>query len=132
MLNWIACNRTVLTFKLPTYTKLNYLKKELFICIKMDLALNNLQRLICHKPKQINTQNYTYKYICRYTHVHTMSYISWPTIVEANPKADFSIATTLRYRGEHYSFPWIAPFTLDMYLIKLSGYHFFWVFGMTL
>ena len=25
---------------------------ELFICIKMDLALNNLQRLICHKPNQ--------------------------------------------------------------------------------
>ena len=22
---------------------------ELFICMKMDLALNNLQRLICHK-----------------------------------------------------------------------------------
>ena len=27
---------------------------ELFICIKMDLALNNLQRLICHKAKQTN------------------------------------------------------------------------------
>ena len=25
---------------------------ELSICIKMDLALNNLQWLICHKPKQ--------------------------------------------------------------------------------
>ena len=25
---------------------------ELFICIKLDLALNSLQRLICHKPKQ--------------------------------------------------------------------------------
>ena len=25
---------------------------ELTICIKMDLALNNLQRLICHKPNQ--------------------------------------------------------------------------------
>ena len=24
---------------------------ELFICIKMDLALNNLQRLICHKTQ---------------------------------------------------------------------------------
>ena len=24
---------------------------ELFICIKMDLALNNLQWLICHKTK---------------------------------------------------------------------------------
>ena len=25
---------------------------ELIICIKMDLALNNLQRLICHKTQQ--------------------------------------------------------------------------------
>ena len=33
MLNWIVWNRTVL-------------------CIKMDLALNNLQWLICHKPNQ--------------------------------------------------------------------------------
>ena len=24
---------------------------ELFVCIKMDLALNNLQWLICHKAK---------------------------------------------------------------------------------
>ena len=34
--------------------KLNYLKIELIIYIKMDLALNNLQRLICHKTQQIN------------------------------------------------------------------------------
>ena len=30
-------------------------KIELFIGIKMDLELNNLQKLICHKT-QINTQ----------------------------------------------------------------------------
>ena len=34
MLNWIVWNRT--------------------ICIKMDLALNNLQRLICHKTQPTN------------------------------------------------------------------------------
>ena len=27
---------------------------ELIICIKMDLALNNEQRLICHKTQIIN------------------------------------------------------------------------------
>ena len=27
---------------------------ELIICIKMDLALNNLQRLICHKTQTSN------------------------------------------------------------------------------
>ena len=35
MLNWIVLNRTV-------------------YCIKINLALNNQQRLICHKPKQTN------------------------------------------------------------------------------
>ena len=29
---------------------------ELIICMKMDLALNNLQRLICHKTQITNQQ----------------------------------------------------------------------------
>ena len=43
----------------------------------MDLALNNLQRLICLKPKQTNIQTYTHTYthvfiyIYIYTHTHT-------------------------------------------------------------
>ena len=41
-----------LTIKLCTYAKLNCLK--LFIGIKMDLTLNNLQRLICHKTLPTN------------------------------------------------------------------------------
>ena len=36
-----------LTIKLCTRAKMNCLNRT--ICIKMDLALNNLQRLICHK-----------------------------------------------------------------------------------
>ena len=39
-----------LTFKLCTYA-IELLEIELIICIKMDLALNNLQWLICHKTK---------------------------------------------------------------------------------
>ena len=31
------------------------------------------------------------------------------TIVEGNPKAPFSIATTLRCRGGYHFFPWIVP-----------------------
>ena len=31
------------------------------------------------------------------------------TEVEGDQKAPFSIATTLRYWGGRYSFPWIAP-----------------------
>ena len=34
-----------------THAKLNFKKKERIIYIKIDLALNNLQRLVCHKTK---------------------------------------------------------------------------------
>ena len=33
---------------------------ELFMCIKMDLALNNLQRSICHKTQTNKTTNMLY------------------------------------------------------------------------
>ena len=52
------------------------------------------------------------------------------TIVEGNPKAPFSIATTPRCRGGRYSFPGWLYFTLDSHLIMLSvkqggiKYHF--------
>ena len=35
----------------------NQFVSELFIWMKMDLALNNLQRLICHKPQTTNNQS---------------------------------------------------------------------------
>ena len=44
-----------LIIKLCTYAKLILFVIELFIHIKMDLVLNNLQRLICHKT-QTNKQ----------------------------------------------------------------------------
>ena len=52
------------------------------------------------------------------------------TIVEGNPKAPFSIATTPRCKGGRYSFLELLYFTLDPYLIMLSvkqggiKYHF--------
>ena len=52
------------------------------------------------------------------------------TLVEGDSKAPFSIATTLGCRVGCYSFPWIALFTLDPYLILLNvkqggiKYHF--------
>ena len=52
------------------------------------------------------------------------------TIVEGNPKAPFSIATTPKCGGGRYSFPGLLYFTLDPYLIMLSvkqggiKYHF--------
>ena len=45
------------TIKLCTYAKLNCFQYEQIIYIKMDLALNNLQRLICHQNQ--TKPNYT-------------------------------------------------------------------------
>ena len=47
------------------------------------------------------------------------------TVVEGDPKAPFSIATTPKCRGERYSFPWIGPpyslpYVADTYLMLLS------------
>ena len=45
--------------------------------------------------------------------------IKYLYVVEGNPKAPFSIASTSRCRGGQYSFPWIVPLTLDPYFIML-------------
>ena len=39
----------------------------------------------------------------------------FPTVVESDPKASFSIAATARCTGECYTFPSISPLTLDTY-----------------
>ena len=46
-----------LTIKLCNYAKLNCFSIEQIIYIKIDLTLNNLQRLICHKPNKPNQTN---------------------------------------------------------------------------
>ncbi len=48
------------------------------------------------------------------------------TIVEGDPKASFSIATTPNSRGGHYSVLWMLNFTLDTYLI--ISFHDFTVY----
>ena len=45
-----------LKIKLCTYAKLKFFEIELFIYIKIDLALNNLQRLIWHKDQTNQTK----------------------------------------------------------------------------
>ena len=51
-----------------------------------------------------NTNIYIYIYINVYIYISKVA-----TIVEGDPKAPFSIATTPRCRGGRYSIPWIAP-----------------------
>ena len=46
-----------LTFKLRKYAKTELFKIELFICMKIGLAFNNLQWLIFHKTKPNQIKN---------------------------------------------------------------------------
>ena len=41
--------------------------------------------------------------------INTIIKVKLVTLVKGEPKAPFSIATTLKCREEHYFFPWIAP-----------------------
>ena len=41
---------------------LNWIDYRTDNCIKMDLALNNLQMLICHKTQQTNQRTYAKLY----------------------------------------------------------------------
>ena len=43
-----------------------------------------------------------------HTHTHTHIYVKLAIVFKGNLRALYSIATTLRCRGGHYSFPWIA------------------------
>ena len=60
---------------------------------------------------------------------------SWSIVVDQ--KAPFSIATTPMCRGGPYSFPWIAPLTLDPYFLMPSvkqrdkKYHFCFLYDST-
>ena len=73
-LNCVGWDEIVLTFKLRTYAKLNCL----FIYIKMDLALNNLQWSICHKTKPNQIIYIQYMRIKRIW--HNIIYNSWYAI----------------------------------------------------
>ena len=52
---------------------------------------------------QINTDE-----MC-HTKMNKQVKVKLATLVEGDPKAPFSSATTPRCRGERYSIPWIAP-----------------------
>ena len=90
-----------------------------------------------HQHTHTHTHTHTHKMcISLFFLANSRLFVVWhiskkmATIVEGNPKAPFSIATTPRCRGRRYSFPELPYFTLDPYLIMLSvkqggmKYHF--------
>ena len=44
-----------------------------------------------------------------YIYIYIYKTVKLANLVEGDPKLLFSIATTLRCRGNRYSIPWIAP-----------------------
>ena len=69
-LNWIAWNRNV--FHLNCVLILNWIVWNRTIYIKMDLALNNLQKLICHKIQPTNqSSTCIHGWNIQYTYKHT-------------------------------------------------------------
>ena len=52
--------------------------------------------------------------------VYEIIKVKLETLVEGDPKAPFSVATTPTCMGGRYSFPRLLHFTLDPYLIMLS------------
>ena len=52
-----------------------------------------------------------------YIYIYIYILVSWLIVVKGNSIGSFLIATALRSRGGHYSFPWITVLTLDPYLI---------------
>ena len=81
----------------------------------------------------VNTHTHTHTHTCRGMHTHLYKYshmhvtltvthactqtrphmkiikVKLVTVVEGDPKAPFSIATTPKCKRGHYSFLWIAP-----------------------
>ena len=47
--------------------------------------------------------------VCVSIYIYKVSKVKLATVFKGNQKAPFSMATALRCRGGHYSFPWIAP-----------------------
>ena len=84
----------------------NILNKPYLICLhkvkQFQVLLSNTNNFIC-----IHTSFEHYLFVC--THSNGFKYIKLVTLVEGDPKAPFSIATTPRCRGGHCSILWIAP-----------------------
>ena len=61
-----------------------------------------------------------------HSHTHTDIYISWPTVVEGDPKALFEIAITLWCRGGYFSiYSWFVPYYA---YLSLSIYIYIWIY----
>ena len=52
-------------------------------------------------------------HLFQHSYIKVKKKVKLVTVAEGDLEAPFSIATTQRCRGGHYSFPWIALLTLD-------------------
>ena len=80
-----------------------FLSADIFLCVWVCVCMH-----VCE---------YIYIYIYIFIYIYNLSYL---TVEKGDLKSPFSIFTTPRSWGRCYSFPWIAPCTLDPYSILLS------------
>ena len=95
--------------------------------IKVCHAFPAINHVVCYRRSgcvyKLKIQNTSWQ-ILLYAQIQPVIYIyiyiSWLIIVEGDPNVLFSIATTSRCRGGHYSFLWIAPLPLGPCRIILN------------
>ena len=101
-------------------------KIEIKICKKrMSMILNQ----ICHNEGMLPKHTHTHTH----THIYIYICIKLVTAVEDDPKAPYSIVTTLRCRWGRYFFPlysWSVPYNTECWA-RRHQVPAFWVFGMT-
>ena len=71
-------------------------------------------RVVVRTPSPCSSSRASVTFLSAHGHTNTLIYIyiyivKLVTVVEGDPRAPFSIATTPRCKGGRYSFPWIDP-----------------------
>ena len=90
----------------------------------------SVQLAICRQDHKWSKSEGCWRELMVYIYIYIYIYISWPTVVEGDPKATFSIGISPRCMGRPDSFPLITSLPFDPYLILLSvkqgsiKYHF--------
>ena len=98
MLNWIVLNRTIFNIE-TTNAKLIFLKNITVYLYKIGFGFNNIQRSICHKPKQTN-KKVSHSPTLKYTHQNKHKSVN----MQACMLARFSMAHKIcKWRKIFYS-----------------------------
>ena len=102
------------------YTYMHTYISGMHCYLLMPICLKRTDKDECRTRKPFKSTPTLVTFVTKKTRTHTHIWITCPmimdkvkiklaTLVEGDPKAPFSIATTTTCKGGHYSIPWIAP-----------------------